>query len=99
MMKSHAYALEVSGFTVLREQVAEHTLAELRDAAERALAAACGSAQRQKSTGSTDYYHCVRCMYCWSESCRRLLEHDSIHELSSMLIDNYHLWDLSVLSA
>ena len=95
----HAYALDVSGYTILPRQVGEKELVELRACADRALQAAQTSGATLRHTGQTDYYKAVRCMYCWGAACERLLEHEAVHALASKLMETYQLWDMVVMSA
>jgi ectoine hydroxylase-related dioxygenase (phytanoyl-CoA dioxygenase family) len=96
---NHAYALDVSGYTRLPGQIGQTDLEELRQSADRAFAAARVAIQKQNSTGGTEYYEAVRCLYCWGDACVRLLGHETIHALASLLMEQYCLWDMSVLKA
>src|ERR1051326_5951146 len=95
----HAYALDVSGYTILPSQVDRKELDLLRACADRALETARASGIQLKHTGTTAYYKAVRCMYCWGEACERLLEHEAVHALASRLMGNYQLWDMVVMNA
>ena len=98
----HAYALEASGYTVLPAQINGSELQEMRRAADEALAAAQRVLQaggKLSQTGGTAYYWGSRCLYCWSEACVRLLEHETIHALAGALMGSYRLWDMGVSSA
>jgi hypothetical protein len=102
VLERHAYAVDVSGYTILPAQVGAAELDELRLCADRALAAtraAVRVGQKLKHTYTTEYYEAVRCLYCWGEACVRLLEHDTVHALAALLMGRYRLWDLSVLAA
>src|ERR1043166_3041322 len=94
----HAYALDVSGYTVLPNAVNTAELDALRHCADRALDAAKNAGVPLKHTGTTEYYKAVRCMYCWGEACERLLEHEAVHALASGLMGKYQLWDMVVMS-
>lgn len=98
-LKKHAYVVEVSGYTVLPGQVGDAELEKLRACSERALATAHEFGQQPK-TLSTEYYRATRCLYLWGEPFLRLLEHQTVHALASLLMGkSYLLWDLSVLAA
>src|SRR5688572_12792433 len=101
-IKKHAYALDVSGYTIVPSQVSASELEELRESTDRAIAAvgnAFRAGRKLKFTGATDYYLASRCMYCWGPACIRLLEHDVVHQLSATVLRNYHLWDMTALVA
>ena len=98
----HAHAVDVSGFTIIPAQVSDSELDELRDAADRALAAAwarlqAGGTLRHVSIGK--YNRAALCLYCWGDACVRLLEHETIHDLAARLFGKYHLWEETVLTA
>src|SRR5919199_305794 len=98
----HAYAVDVSGYTILPAQVGSTDLDDLRLCADRALAAARAvvrDGQKLKHTYTSEYYEAVRCLYCWGDVCVHLLEHDTVHGLAALLMGKYRLWDMSVLSA
>lgn len=98
----HAYAVSVAGYTVMPAQVGKADLDELRLVADRAAAAARAArqaGQQLKYTNTDEYYDAVRCLYCWGEACIRLLEHDALHALATALMQQYHLWDMELLSA
>ncbi len=103
----HAYALDVSGYTIVPGQVTGSELEQLRESTDRAIAAVGqavraleGTAGRKlKYTGGTQYYLACRCMYCWGPACVRLLEHDLVHQLSAVVLRHYHLWDMTALTA
>jgi len=98
----HAHALAVSGYTTLRKQIDPAELEQLRKETERALAAsrvARKAGRKLAYTGSSAFYEATRCLYCWGDASRRLLEHESIHALAGLMMGKYLLWDLSALSA
>jgi hypothetical protein len=101
-LSNHAYALDVSGFTILPQQVNTEALCELRSSADAALAAArtvrCRGG-KLKHTGGSAYYESSRCMYCWGDACFQLLDNATLHELCALVFGNYQLWDMSILSA
>ncbi len=101
---SHAYALDVSGYTVIPAQLESAELEKLRSACDRALqavSAARAAGVKLPHTGGTDYYRAARCMYCWDAACIRLLEHPTLHALSALTMgeDGYFLWDMSSMAA
>src|SRR5262249_14024013 len=98
---NHAYALDVSGYTVVPGQVSVSNLEEMRSASARAIEATekISATKKLKYTVREKYYRGVRCMYCWGDVFVRLLENESMHGIASLLMDRYQLWDLSVLSA
>lgn len=101
-LAGHAYAVAVSGCTMLPAQVSATAIDELGRAAERAMAAARAArraGQTLKYTVVDDYYDAVRCLYCWGDACVRLLEHEALHALATALMGQYHLWDMELLSA
>jgi hypothetical protein len=98
-LTNHAYALAVSGYTAIPHQIQTQELKDLQSAADLALEAEQRTKNKQPYTLVTDYYKAVRCMYCWDNAYLRLLEHPTIHALASLLIGQYQLWDLSLLSA
>src|SRR5436305_1787083 len=98
----HAYALDVSGFTILPQQIDAAELEELRLSADAALKAARRVRNRDgglKHTGGNAYYEGSRCLYCWGGACFRLLDHNGIHALCALLLGEYHLWDMGVVAA
>ena len=98
----HAYAVDVSGYTILPAQVGSTDLDDRRLCADRALAAArvaLRAGRKLKHTYTSEYYEAVRCLYCWGDACVRLLEHDTVHALAALLMGKYRLWDMGVLSA
>lgn len=95
----HAHALAVSGYTTVPGQIDERELAALRTAAQLALEAESKSVKKQPYTLVNDYYKAVRCMYSWGDACVRLLEHPTIHGIASLLMREYVLWDMTLLSA
>jgi hypothetical protein len=102
VLAQHAYALDVSGYTILPAQIGSTDLDELHLCADRALAAAQAAlraGRKLKHTYTSEYYEAVRCLYCWGAGCVRLLEHDTVHGLAALLMGTYRLWDMSVLSA
>src|SRR5919202_5673130 len=85
----HAYAVDVSGYTILPAQVGSTDLDDLRLCADRALAAArvaLRAGQKLKHTYTSEYYEAVRCLYCWGDVCVRLLEHDKVNGMAAPLI-------------
>lgn len=98
----HIYALSASGYTRVPAQVTGTDLDLLRDAADRAMAAAqekIRKGEKLKHTGGSEFYHASRCLYCWDDAFVRLLDFEPIHALATRLLNPYLLWDLSVLSA
>jgi ectoine hydroxylase-related dioxygenase (phytanoyl-CoA dioxygenase family) len=101
-LDKHAFAVDVSGYTVIPAQVSESELVELRDASQRALAAVWAHRQaggKLKHVAIGTYNRAALCLYAWSDTCVRLLEHETIHNLSARLFGNYRLWEQSVLTA
>jgi Phytanoyl-CoA dioxygenase (PhyH) len=101
-IQKHAYALDVSGYTIVPGQVTGAELEQLRESTDRAIAAvgqAVRADRKPKYTGGTAYYLACRCMYCWGPACVRLLEHDLVHQLSTTVLKHYHLWDMTALCA
>ncbi|HVF10741.1 MAG TPA: phytanoyl-CoA dioxygenase family protein [Abditibacteriaceae bacterium] len=96
---NHAYALDVSGYTRLPAQIERAELEELRQSTNRALEAARTVQHKQELTGGTEYYEAVRCLYCWGDACVRLLEHEAIHDLATLLMGQYCLWDMAAFAA
>lgn len=97
-MESHAYALDVSGYTIIPNQLTADEVRELRRSAELALAAEREMAEKQPLTFHTAYYQAVRCFYCWGEVCSRLLEHATVHALADLMMQHYRLWDMTLLA-
>lgn len=95
----HAYALAVSGYTVVPAAVPASELEELRTTAELAFAAENAAEQKQPYTLVTQHYKAVRCMYCWGDAYLRILENTAIHSLAALVMENYQLWDMMLLSA
>lgn len=98
-LKRHAYALDVSGYTLLPQQVVGRELDGVRECAERALQAVRDYGQPQPYVTPGRFYEAARCLYCWGEPCVRLLEHETLHELAALAMGQYLLWEISVLSA
>jgi hypothetical protein len=101
-LQSHAYTLEVSGYTILPAQIEPTELQLLRNCANKALArsvSVTASGTKLRHTFTHQYYNSSRCMYCWGESCVRILEHPTIHGLASLMMDNYQLWDLLIMAS
>jgi hypothetical protein len=100
-LKYHAYALDVSGYTILPGQVGPAELELLRGCADRALsrtAELTAQGTKLRHTFTHAYYNSCRCMYCWGDACVRLLEHDAIHGLAGAVMDNFQLWDMLVMA-
>lgn len=101
-LSQHAYAVDVSGFTVLRSQADEPLLKALRSSADQALAHAETIAQsggKLEHTSTNAYYKATRCLYCWGDAPMQWLEHETTRALAEVLLGPYSLWDMSVLSA
>ncbi len=101
-LAQHLYALDVSGYTIIPHQVSEDDLNELRETSDRALNAvdeAMAAGAKLAHTAGNPYYKGVRCLYCWSETALRLLEHETLHALSTRIFGTFALTDLGVLSA
>lgn len=101
-LTQHAYALDVSGFTILPAQADARELNELRRCADDALAAAAEAIRaglKLRRTGGSEYYKATRCMYCWGDAMLRFLENESIRALASRTIGDHILWDMGVFSA
>jgi hypothetical protein len=98
-VNNHAYALAVSGYTSIPQQIELSALESMRAAADLAIEAENRSEQKQPFTLITNYYKAVRCMYCWDAAYMRLLEHPTIHALAALLMGEYQLWDMALLSA
>ncbi len=98
----HAYALEVSGYTVLPQQVGAEELSVLRGETDEALDAAFSAlraGRKLKYLFNTPYYGGTRCMYCWGDGCLRLLDLESIHALAAKTMGSYWLWDQPAVAA
>jgi ectoine hydroxylase-related dioxygenase (phytanoyl-CoA dioxygenase family) len=95
----HAYAVDVSGYTIMRNQVSAAELDAIRTCVERAFKHANTPGMKLKHTSGTEYYQAMRCLYCWGEPCQKLLEHNSIHGLATKLMGTYHLWDMVAMNA
>ncbi len=99
--QNHAYALDVSGYTIVPAQVSAGDLEEMGAASSRAIDAVekISATRKLKYTVREEYYRGVRCMYCWSDVFLRVLENEAMHAIASLLMERYRLWDLSTLSA
>ena len=85
-LEHHAYCAELSGFTILRQQLTPDEIALYRDACERALA------PHLKTTESTN--PSANCLYAWEERTLAILEHENITHLTHLVIGEHKLWDL-----
>ncbi len=101
-LTQQAYALAVSGFTILPSQADTNLLKELRSCADEALARAAEvehSSGKLNATNGSAYYKANRCLYCWGDAPLRWLEHENTRALAELTLGEHLLWDMSVLSA
>lgn len=101
-IEAHMKAIVENGYTVIPGQIGAEKLARLNAAADRAIEAvdsALLSGVKPTHTEVNPYVQAVRCFYCWDQSCRELLEHDTVHALGQTTLGDARLWDMSVLEA
>ena len=95
-IEDHAYSVISAGYTILPNQVSESDLHELRKCVDKAFDAT----RRAIAEGHHDpvfNYPSAQCMYVWGDACLSLLEHESVHALTTELMREYRLWGFNVL--
>ena len=101
-LQKHAYALKVSGYTIIPAQltaqvtqdlcrIADRALEEVRNAMKRGLEVPFQSGSR--------FYEAANALYCWGDSALDLLEHPTVARVAECLMGSYYLNDLTVFSA
>ena len=88
-LERQAYCLHVSGYTLLRNQIPENDLEKYRKICQNALKVA---GERE---GASNLYWANRCVYCWGDEVLEVLEHENVHNLASLVMGSYKLWDLT----
>jgi ectoine hydroxylase-related dioxygenase (phytanoyl-CoA dioxygenase family) len=97
-LAAHAYALDASGWTVIRSQLDAESVDALRADADRALDATRRAIAEGRAGGHTTVpgYTIARRFYRWGETALALLEHPAVHALGSRMLGAHHLFDCSV---
>ncbi|MCE9589319.1 MAG: phytanoyl-CoA dioxygenase family protein [Planctomycetes bacterium] len=97
----HLYAIRAMGFTRVPAQVVGRRLEDLRALADRGLDEArrvFGLRGKLNFTVTRRGFECCRCLYTWGDAALQLLDLDTIHAIAQPLLDDYRLWDQSVIS-
>ena len=98
---SHARNVVSSGYTIIPDQISKTQLLCLRQAADRAIAAALEALANDREfahTYASPARPAMRCLYCWGDACVDLLEHPTIHALAEELLGDFRLWDMPLLT-
>ncbi len=97
-LSAHTFALRASGFTLLPDFVSREEIPELGAAADRALAAT----RRKLDEGAKvpavvfdrDFYFGARSIYLWGDAPLRLLENETMRELTQAVIGPHKLLEM-----
>ncbi|MFN6460361.1 MAG: phytanoyl-CoA dioxygenase family protein [Nostoc sp. DedVER02] len=101
-IQHHTESILQNGFTVFPNQLDQSWLDKLNAAADLATIAvdrALSSGIRLSHTLPSSYICAARRFYCWDQSARDLLDHDTVHLLSSAVLGETRLWDMTLLEA
>ena len=101
-LERHAYAIAVSGYTIIPSQLSMTDLKELSAVSDRALAAvrkAIAEGIEVPFQPGSKHYEAANVLYCWGEVALALLEHPTVLQLADLSIKEYRLNDLTVFSA
>lgn len=101
-VEQHAESISQKGFTVFPNQLDQSWLDRLNASADLATIAidrALASGIELTHTLPSSYICTVRRFYCWDQSARDLLDHDTVHLLSSAVLGETRLWDMTLLEA
>jgi ectoine hydroxylase-related dioxygenase (phytanoyl-CoA dioxygenase family) len=97
-LSAHVFALQASGFTILRSLIDRDELAELGDIADRAMT----ETRRQLELGAViaegvfdrQFQLGTRGVYLWGDACLRVLESKTIQQLCEAVIGRHKLIDV-----
>lgn len=101
-LQKHAYALEVSGYTIIPAQLTAEVTQDLCRIADRALEEvrhAMKLGLEVPFQPGSRFYEAASALYCWGDSALALLEHPTVTRMAECLMGTYYLNDLTVFSA
>ena len=101
-IQQHVESISQNGFTIIPNQIDQSWCDKLNVAADLATIAvdrALSSGIRLSHTLPSPYVCVARRFYCWNQSVRDLLDHDTVHLLGSTVLGETRLWDMTLLEA